>query len=621
MKVLKNGNLMCLTDDNGMIGGVNNGNLGIYLEDTRFISRLILNLQRPSKLVNVEFFDHSVKRWLLVRSEPSKIHYDVLVIEQFTPEGNSIFSELTIWNYSEKEIIFPLSYDIEYVFEDIFAVRNRNEWLTEDCPKTISNPGSRSITHEKPLHKLTVQDDLPEVELRVASKGAKKITGSLTLANQLKKESLLKAVLLDSPPNKYSTRKPPETISIVETALEDLESLMMPTKFGDFPVAGLPWYANPFGRDSLVFGLQTLHIFPDISCTILKLLAHLQAKEADPYKDSEPGKIIHEARLDELSLEGKLPFEAYYGTVDATPLFIVLAGEYLAHTHDVETIFGISDNLRKAGEWLLEFGDKDEDGYIDYQASLESGHHSQGWKDSSDSVSFGTGELARPPIALVEAQGYLYHAFSCLSQISRALGNDKEAICWGSRADDLKSRFNMDYWMENEQFYAIALDGDRRKVDSVCSNPGHCLYSGIVDESRASLVVERLFAEDMFTGWGIRTMSSKMEKYNPFSYHNGSVWPHDNSIILKGLLNYGFNEEAEKLAAALLKALRLTPGNRLPELFSGLSEEETEGKLVEYPVSCSPQLWSVGTVFEVLETLELLPGNISFAAQQEEREF
>jgi len=610
VQILKNGNLMCLTDDRGEIGGASNDSLGVYLEDTRFISKLVLNLRRPSKLVNVEFSEHSVKRWMLVRSNPSATHYDVLVIEKLTPEGNSILSELNVCNYSENEISLPLSYDIEYVFEDIFAVRNRNEWLTEDSPRTISNPVSREIFHEKPLQKLTVQNDLPDVQLRVLSKGTEKTTGSLTLANELKRESSLKSVLLSSAPGNYRTRRAAESTSIVETALEDLESLMMPTKFGDFPVAGLPWYANPFGRDSLIFGLQTLHIFPDISRTILKLLAHLQAEDVDPYRDSEPGKIIHEARLDELSLEGKLPFDAYYGTVDATPLFISLAGEYLAHTDDKETISGIHDNLLAAGKWLLEYGDKDKDGYIEYQASLESGHHAQGWKDSSDSVSFGAGELARPPIALVEAQGYLYHAFSSLSQISGILGDDEEATRWASQAKDLKRRFNKDFWMEDEHFYALALDGDKRQVDSICSNVGHCLYSGLIDESKASLVVKRLFAEDMFTGWGIRTMSSKMTRYNPFSYHNGSVWPHDNAIILKGLLNYHFKEEAEKLAAALLKALRLTPGNRLPELFSGLSEVESDGKLIEYPVSCSPQLWSVGTVFEALETLELLPGDI-----------
>jgi glycogen debranching enzyme len=619
MITLKNGNLMCLTGSDGVIDGSGNGSQGLYLEDTRFISKLVLDVQRRWKPLNVEFQEHGVKRWLLIRSSPDAIHYDVLITEQLTPNGNSLLSEITVTNYSQDEAELHIGYDIEYVFEDIFVVRNRNEWLTDDSPKTIKNPSRETITHEKPLQRLTAIDELPAARLRLATKESVTVKGTLKLFNELKKESPLKEVLLDTPPKSYVTRKPSDTISIVETALTDLESLMMPTEFGDFPVAGLPWYANPFGRDSLIFGLQTIRIFPEISKTILKLLAHLQATKTDPFTDSEPGKIIHEARLDELSLERKLPFEMYYGTVDATPLFIMLAGEYLHHTGDGETIRSIEKNLEASANWLLEHGDKDKDSYIEYQASLESGHHSQGWKDSSDSVTFKSGEIASPPIALVEAQGYLYHAYVSMSKVREALGDVVNAREWHSRAAQLKKRFNKDFWLENEQFYALALDHNNDRVDSICSNAGHCLYCEIIDKDKAPLVVKRLFAEDMFTGWGIRTMSSKMPRYNPFSYHNGSVWPHDNAIILKGLLKYGFNEEAQKLAAALLKALRLTPGNRLPELFSGLSEEETDGKLVEYPVSCSPQLWSVGTVFEALETLELLPAEISKPRQQKRK--
>ncbi len=614
MKTLKNGNLMCITDNDGLIDGSGNGSQGVYLEDTRFISKLVLNVQRRWKTLNVEFHEHGVKRWLLVRSSPDAIHYDILITEQLTPSGNSLLSVITVQNFSENEVILPVDYDIEYVFEDIFAVRNRNEWLTDDSPTTITNPRRQTVTHEKPLQRLTVRDELPGARLRLAAKESATLKGTLTLFNELKKESPLKEVLLDTPPRSYATRKPADTISIVETALTDLESLMMPTEFGDFPVAGLPWYANPFGRDSLIFGLQTIRTFPEISKTILLLLAHLQATKTDPFTDSEPGKIIHEARLDELSLERKLPFETYYGTVDATPLFIMLAGEYLQQTEDTETIKFIEKNLEAAADWLLTYADKDKDGYIEYQASLESGHHSQGWKDSPDSVSFKSGKLADPPIALVEAQGYLYHAYSSMCKIKEALGDAENARSWRFRAEELKENFNRDFWVEEEQFYALALDANNNRVDSVSSNPGQCLYCKIIDEEKAPLVVKRLFAEDMFTGWGIRTLSNRMAKYNPFSYHNGSVWPHDNAIILKGLLKYGFKDEAKQLAAALLKALRLTPGNRLPELFSGLSEEETGGKLIECPVSCSPQLWSVGTVFEALETLELLPADLVYSS-------
>jgi glycogen debranching enzyme len=229
---------------------------------------------------------------------------------------------------------------------------------------------------------------------------------------------------------------------------------------------------------------------------------------------------------------------------------------------------------------------------------------SQGWKDSSDSVTFSDGEIARPPVALVEVQGYLYSAYRSLSFIYQKFGNKEKSRKYESLASDLKERFNKDFWMENEKYYAIALDGNNKQVNSISSNPGHCLFCRLIDENKSEHVVSRLLSSELFSGWGIRTLSNKMKRYNPFSYHNGSVWPHDNSLIMIGMLRYGYSLEAKKIARVLLDALEKTPGLRLPELFSGLDRKLTGERAVEYPTSCSPQLWSIGTLFSIYEILE-----------------
>jgi len=260
-------------------------------------------------------------------------------------------------------------------------------------------------------------------------------------------------------------------------------------------------------------------------------------------------------------------------------------------------------NIEAAERWIYEYGDADGDGYVEYLPVSERGLQTQGWKDSGDSVSFKSGELARPPVAFVEVQGYLYQAYHSLVYIYERLGKRERIPIILEKAKTLRHNFNRDFWLEDEEYFALALDGNKRKVDSISSNPGQCLFTSIVDDDKVDPVVKRLLSPELFSGWGVRTLSSYMKRYNPFSYHNGSVWPHDNSIIIMGLLKHGYTLEAKKISSALLEAMKKFDDRRLPELFSGLSKEEANGDIVEYPASCSPQLWSIGTLFTINRAL------------------
>ncbi|MFW6120997.1 MAG: amylo-alpha-1,6-glucosidase [Petrotogales bacterium] len=422
------------------------------------------------------------------------------------------------------------------------------------------------------------------------------------MKKEIKKESNFKKILED---RATKFKHDPERFynGIVRNAIEDLRSLMIPTVFGDFPGAGLPWFATIFGRDSIIFALQTLKVFPEITKTVMLVHSYFQATEEDNFTDATPGKIVHEIRLNPLSLSNKLPFTSYYGNIDGTLLYIILVGEYLNFTSDIATIKKIKPNIAAAERWIEHHADIDNDGYIEYAPSSETSLSTQGWKDSEDSIHFSDGTLAETPIALVEVQGYLYLAYLSLMRIYKILDDSEKSKHYEYLASKLKERFNQDFWLSEEKYFAMALDKDKRRVDAIGSNPGHCLYAGIISKDKAKDVVNKLFSDDLFTGWGIRTLSKKMSRYNPYSYHNGTVWPHDNSLTLLGLMNYGFKTEAVKLASSLLEATEKLPNRRLPELFCGLSRKESDDNVVVYPTSCSPQLWSLGTIFTIYEIL------------------
>jgi glycogen debranching enzyme len=372
------------------------------------------------------------------------------------------------------------------------------------------------------------------------------------------------------------------------------------------PAAGLPWFMALFGRDSLITSYQALPFAPELAATTLRVLAARQGKGIDDYREEEPGKILHELRFGELTAFGERPHSPYYGSADATPLFLVLLDEYERWTGDSALARELEGPARAALDWIDRFGDRDGDGYVEYQRKTEAGLDNQCWKDSWNSVVYPDGRLAPPPRATCEIQGYVYDAKVRCARLAREVWND-EALAGrlAREAADLKRRFNRDFWVDDRGFFALALDGDKHRVDTLTSNLGHLLWSGIVDEDRAASVVRHLTGPRLFSGWGVRTMAEGEGPYNPIEYHNGTVWPHDTALAAAGLARYGDRAGAGRLALALFQASYFFEG-RLPEVFAGYARERTVYP-VEYPTACTPQAWAAGTpllLFRVLLGLE-----------------
>ena len=367
--------------------------------------------------------------------------------------------------------------------------------------------------------------------------------------------------------------------------------------------AGIPWYMALFGRDSLIASYQALAFMPGLARGTLRALAAFQGTKVDPDRAEEPGKILHEHRFGPLAgMQRAIAHFPYYGTVDATPLFLIVLAAVCRLENDVGIARELLDHAWRAVEWMERYGDLDGDGYLEYDCSGKNGLANQGWKDSGDSVRFQDGSLARPPIALCEVQGYAYAARRSMADILEALGERGEARRLRTEAARLKRRFNRDFWIPERAYYAEALDGDKRRVDSLTSNAGHLFWAGIVERDKARLTADRLLDRDLFAGWGIRTMGRGEGGYNPISYHNGSIWPHDNSLIVAGLARYGLTEHAGRVAAGLLEALSHSHDHRLPELFAGFGKDEAHAP-VQYPSACRPQAWASGTIFLLLAAM------------------
>lgn len=367
------------------------------------------------------------------------------------------------------------------------------------------------------------------------------------------------------------------------------------------PAAGLPWFMALFGRDSLITAYQALPFQPHLARTTLEALTAWQAQERDDFRDAEPGKILHELRLGELTMLGERPHSPYYGTHDATPLFLILLDEYERWAGDRDFVRSLQPAAMKALEWIERYGDRDGDGYLEYQTRSKEGLANQCWKDSWNSILFKDGTVATGPTATCEIQGYAYDARLRMARLAREVWDDPQLAGRLERdAATLRERFNRDYWIEARGHYALALDGEKRQVDAMSSNVGHLLWSGIVPDDRAAMMAKRLMSPEMFTGWGIRTMSANDAGYNPIEYHDGTVWPHDTALVAEGLRRYGHREEASHLALMLVQAAEAFQ-YRLPEVFAGFAREET-GAPVEYPTASRPQAWAAGAPLMALRT-------------------
>lgn len=389
---------------------------------------------------------------------------------------------------------------------------------------------------------------------------------------------------------------------VLERSLRDLRTLRSTLHGHAYFAAGVPWYVTLFGRDSITAALQTLAYEPDVAAKTLRLLARFQGTKEDEQRDEQPGKIPHELRVGELAHCGKIAQTPYYGTIDATPLFVLLLCQHAAWTGDLSLFHELRDNIERALAWMNDYGDPEGWGYLSYQCKAKQGLANQGWKDSGDAIMNADGRLAEPPIALVEVQGYVYMVKRGLADLLERDGQAERATGLRREADELRQRFNRDFWLEDKGIYALALQKDKKPAAVVASNAGQALWARIADEDKARRTIERLMTEDMFNGWGIRTLSSKEVRYNPLAYQLGSIWPHDNSIIVAGLRAYGADEAACRIFRGIIEAALDFHADRLPEVFAGY-EKERFGWPVRYPVACHPQAWAAGAVPFMLQTL------------------
>lgn len=390
--------------------------------------------------------------------------------------------------------------------------------------------------------------------------------------------------------------------TILDRSLRDLHRLKSRLDTQEYFAAGVPWFATLFGRDSIITSLQTLAFDPQPAARTLRLLAQYQCRQADDWRDAQPGKILHELRCGEMAHLGEIPHTPYYGTIDATPLFLILIGCHAAWTGDLSLFTELRENIELALNWMKQYGDSDGDGYIEYASTSENGLINQGWKDSGDALVNADGTLARPPIALVEVQGYAYLARVLISELYNRSGNSQRADVLRREAEELRARFNRDFWLEEKGIYAMALQAGNQPVTVVSSNPGHALWTGIADDDKARRTMERLMADDMFNDWGVRTLSAQERRYNPIGYHLGTVWPHDNSIIAAGFRRYGFDDAAQRIFMGIIEATMNFEHYRLPEVFAGFHRRDY-GVPVRYPVACHPQAWAAGTIPYLLTTM------------------
>jgi glycogen debranching enzyme len=611
---------------------------GLYFLDTRIISNWAIYANgEPWELLNggpISYYSARIfltNKSILTEGGPIPPRTLGLTISRSISGG--LHEDLEITNNSMKPVRFQLEVALRSDFADIFEVKSRHIVRRGQITTEWSERRQRLRTaySNRDFHRAVT------TLVAQAPRKAVYANGRISLEVAIQSNKAWQACLLYEPEDGKQLFHPPrhcvgtghnprhsgamsrwlKTVAKVETsneefyrlfrqALEDMAALRLPIRETNhtvfIPAAGLPWFVAPFGRDSLLVSLQNILIYPKFARGALEILGKLQAKEDDPYREAEPGKILHELRCGELAHFKLIPHTPYYGTADATPLYLITLHAAWRATGDQELLEQHLQTAEGCLAWIDKYGDRDGDGFQEYQTRSSAGYENMAWKDSGDSVMYPDGSLVKGPKALCELQGYVYNAWVRMAEVFDFLGKPERATELRVKAAALFARFNEAFWDDELGFYAYALDGDKNKVLTVASNPGHCLWSGIVPRERAKRVVDRLMAPDMWTGWGIRTLSARNPAFNPYNYQTGSVWPHDNAIIAMGFKLYGFDAEAARVAHDVSLAASHFLLNQLPELYT--ASERTESNFpVQYLGANVPQAWAAGSVFMLTQAL------------------
>ena len=629
-RTLKHGDTFAMFDEFGDVLEVERSPYGLFHHDTRFLSQLLFTLEghRPLMLSSTVQTDNVTLDVDLTNPDIFAESELVLAKDTFHVARAkflwqaSCYELFTVTSYSENPARLRLALEFDADFADLFEIRGHQRKRRGEIRQAVRGPSEIAFVYDSldGLQRTTricfsikptrLEANRAEFELPLGARqrraigftvhcerGAeqpreKRFFSALRQARRTGAVARSNVPLLDSSNTVFN--------SVLSRSAADLAMLMTETPRGPYPYAGVPWFSTAFGRDGLITALEMLWFDPSIARGVLRFLAAHQAREEDAAADMEPGKILHEVRECELARLGEVPFGRYYGSVDSTPLFVALAGEYWQRTRDRETIEELWPAVRAGLDWIARYGDRNGDGFLDYGRRRESGLRNQGWKDSEDAVFHADGRLAEAPIALCEVQGYAYLAYREAALMAFDLGEKGLSNELEMEAERLRSRFEAAFWCEELGTYALALDGAGEACRVRTSNAGQLLFTGIVRPERAARVVKDLFSAQFFTGWGIRTVSEHEKRFNPTSYHNGSVWPHDNALIGLGLARYGHNAEALKLTTALFDAAAHMHLRRLPELFCGFDRRRGKAPTL-YPVACAPQAWAACTPFALIQ--------------------
>ena len=645
-RVLADGHSFAIFDAGGDIVESPLEALGLFHRDTRYLSRFELRIAGETPYFLNSFLSDD-KAQLRVNLTNPDLGAQGEIIElprnsiqlqrSWTLGPAALYHRLLVRNFTQAPVALELEFRFDVDFADLFEVRGvkrarHGETLRPERHKDRIKFLYRGL--DQGLRFSELRFNRPPTEL-----DSKRATYSLKLAAEsditleLRVECGNEADIATIPLN-HRKHPHPEASTNFERALQvrrsevshteagwakvtasnelmnsllrhsecDLLSIMANNPSGTYIMAGIPWFATLFGRDSILTALYVLPFSPTVAAGTLRTLAFFQGTEVNADRDEQPGKIVHEMRFGEMAALHEIPFGRYYGSVDSTPLFLWLFGRYVINTGDLKLAAELWPNVERAFEWIDKYGDADGDGYVEYIRETPKGLANQGWKDSFDSISHADGTLARPPIALCEVQGYVYAAFTTIAEVAARMNRNEVASRLLNRAKSLKDAFIRDFWLEDEGTVALALDRDKKPCRVMASNAAHCLAAGLLDHNQSLALAARLMSEDMFSGWGVRTLSTNARRYNPMSYHNGSVWPHDNAIAALGLARIPGRTGARRIMRGMFDAALELHGGSLPELFCGFTREPRLGP-VPYPVACHPQAWAAASVMMMLQAV------------------